>query len=424
MKTLIISSDYSRGKAFNGAIEIIEWEDFSVNRVINFSDYDNLIIDLLSLSQLRRSDELEESLKWFTANYTAKQTYEILSGDNSSIVVLGDLSTKLLNKTILCQLGIRAEVEQKQGTSFAKRDYDSWRFHEYIDGIKKYKYIFKDIRAIGSDEYGIDGTQIEQKILARNKEDYIAASLSLGNWRNFDMVIPMVEGVIELIPPLRDSQDSIDAILGIVAGEVETEDEPEWATAIFVNGQGELENNIALNKEKIVNLEEKNNAIAREIKEKRSIVEILYKSDKPLEESVALTFEKLGCDIERPAEKNKEEFCVALGDIKFVVEVKSSIKSTVDLKGFRQLSDWQDEVFDRTGEFYKQLLIVNTEYNKPPDKRKPFILADNQTIYSEKKEICVLTTTRLFNFVNDSQSNGNAVKEFMDSLSRQNGLFC
>ena len=423
MKTLVISSGYFNGKRFNGTIDVVGWEKFSTEKEINFSDYDNLIIDLLSLSLLEKTSRLEESLEWFAEHYTTKQTYEILSGDNSSIVVLGDLNIKILGDTVLAYLGIEAETEQKKGTNFSERSYYQWRFCEYIDRIKRYSYTIRNIRAVGLEDYGIDGATVEQKLVARNKEDYIAASIKFGNWRSFDMALPMVEGNIELVPPIGDSQESIEAILEIIVGPVESNIIPLWANDICVKGQEELEKKIISNRKKISEIEGEISSISKNIDEVRSIVGVLYKANKPLELAVSSTFRSIGCIIEEPEEQNKEEFCIVFGDKKFVVEVKSSAKNTIDMKGFRQLADWQFEILDRKSELYKQLLIVNTEYDKPPNKRKPFVLADNQAICSEKKEICVITTKQLFDFVNDNRNNKTAVKKFISELSKTNGLF-
>lgn len=425
MKTAIVSSEYKIDKDFNGTVEVLPWDSFLEEKPVNFSDYDNLIIDLASLEKLDRTITLNTSLKQFELRFGYEQVYEILNGDKSSIIILGNPNTKILKSNIIEQVGLSVTVKSSSGDNFSDYyDNTGWRLKDYVSKIKSYEYLYRNIEVGSLGHKGINYLQELHGLLARNKEDFIAVSLRLEISDNLSGVTSILSGNIDLLPVVQDSQKSIEFILDAIVGAKNScENEPEWAKDIVVSGQETCDRKIRAKQEKIKLLNEE---IEKEINNRiivRQIIELLHRSNKALEDAVADSLKGMGCTVEIPEERNKEEFSFSYGVNRFVVEVKSTKKTSIDFKGFRQLEDWQDDMYEQTGEFYKKLLITNIEFDKQPSKRQGLTLADNQMQYSEKKEICVLETTRLFEFIDNNRENKKEIENFFDRLSKTNGLF-
>ena len=155
--------------------------------------------------------------------------------------------------------------------------------------------------------------------------------------------------------------------------------EPEWVKNIKVPSQEDIDDRLEQIGSKIADLTNKKNVLIQELENERQPIEILWKSDKPLEKSIERVLKSMGASIENDDENNTEnaaDCSFSYGSAHFAVEIKSTSKQMVDKNGLRQVRDWVEDLSD-VGKEYKGLLIVSNEIGKKPDERSDNYLPEN-----------------------------------------------
>jgi hypothetical protein len=337
------------------------WSDLTEE--INFRDYDGLIIDV---------SELPNNVDWviFYRILNRKICIDMLKA-GGYIIVLGDASFDCIHGGIprhfMNWSPFNIEWVVGSGTSFKQTEQgNKSKFARYLDRVEGYASSFNSVdahRDLASPKSG-------HKVIARwqvfsiNRTGYaIGAMLTLKLQRGYDVSDWLDNNFFMLPSTNRGSQyDIVDLVSIFENNERASKSEPDWAKIITVAGQEGIDTEIAnkqeltrLIKEDLVNLENNKSEL-------RKPLEILYKSDKPLEEAVKNVFRSLGGNVIEPKETNKIEFHLSYNDLYFAPEVKSTAKSHIEQKGLRQAIDWSNDAYDETQRQHKALLIVSAQY--------------------------------------------------------------
>lgn len=239
-----------------------------------------------------------------------------------------------------------------------------------------------------------------------------------------DNTIPYF-GDIYLLPPISgmNQNNMISEILELYLGNEKPE--PEWAKDIKVPSQEDIDDRLKQIDSKIADLTDEKNSLIQELKNERQPIEILWKSDKPLEKSVEKVLKSMGAIIntdENAEFENAADCSFTYKTMNFAVEIKSTAKQMVDKKGLRQVRDWVEDLSDAKKE-YKGLFIVSNEVNKEPSKRSSSFLPDNLIEYAKKQEIAVIPVKTLFNIYNTTKDDVSLIDKFFKELYSQNGIF-
>ena len=241
--------------------------------------------------------------------------------------------------------------------------------------------------------------------------------------RTLDSSLPF-RGELTLLPMLDVIEEQFEIILSILDSEGDETAIPDWAEEISVIGQGEIDRAIAASETKLAEATAELETLAENRASLRQSVELLYKSDKPLEKSLKTYMSKLGFTVSEPKkETNKVEFYLEQGALKFVVEVKSTTKQMFDQKGLRQANDWRDDVLLETGETYKPLFIGSNQYSLKPSERSDDYLAQNLIDYAVSRDIACITVTQLFDELQKIEAKKMTADELAQKLHDTKGLY-
>lgn len=419
-------------------IDVFSWKTPSVSAV-NLRDYDGIIFDVDCLAKSKEDIDLS-TFEYETLN--PEIIFDVLSTSNSFIAVIGNPYHELYNNPIIRRFGFELQSINGSGSSLyvsKKSNNPKWpELVKYAEKINTYEYAFKaDGVSITSELADISGANIRGKSstvlfngLLKTRADHIVGGTLIlltydeDRYGKTSNVQRFREGSLLLLPPLHSGgRESIEAILDLYCGSKgdETDMEPDWTEEFSVFGQEEIDNALSKNKESINQLSiEADNLYASRSELRRSL-EILYKADKPLEKSIKWYLSKVGITVTEPEVDNEAEFYFEANGKKFVAEVKSTAKDSIDKKGLRQVTEWQDEKFIETGEEYKPILIVSVEYDKSPQERTSNFLPDNLQAFAKKKGIAVISVQYLFDELQKVEARAITLNQFIDKLFKLSG---
>lgn len=415
MKVLILSSEKLQLAKYDAEIKVVPWTDVKLPE-LNVIDYDGLIIDTSGIGEALESDDERgfPLANFWERVLTTGTASDILGGAGSFITVVGDPSISCHSEQLTDRLGVDVEVVQDGGESI-KRSYAGEEFEPYYDKIQHYDYYFKRPKiAVRGKWYTAVIEDIFDTITMRS-----GYSLALKFCR-----ADQTSGELRFVPVLPDGvETSINEILKIYLGsEEKPAAEPEWATSMKVEGQEALDAEINKVRGGIKALRQTEQQLLEERRELRKSLEVLYKSGKPLEESVKYCLRQMGMEVEEPNVSNKVEFFFSSKGHKFVAEVKSKKKSGLEKYGLLQVLQWQNERLEDTGENYKPVVIVSCEYDKPPDKRQTDFLPGTQKEVAESRGIAILTVQTLYDALQKIQAKQLSLSNFVKQLNGTSGI--
>lgn len=406
------------------------WGEFG-KKDLNLRDYDGVIIDLSGI------DQKASGVNWgaFKKTLDVDVTRDVLLENSSFIILVGDPSTTGGDKPIAELFGIKLRYFEGKGDSINKTEHlEESKYKDYLQGIKTYDYSFDNpevgprIEAL-ADRINFKHAVDEVPFIVTRAGKIVAAQLvpviydtNYSGYR--DRVHVMYHGELILLPCSKlDPSESIRLLLEANKGHEGDNSKPEWLDLIKVAGEEEVRAKISDNQTAINELTGQKDVLLLELADLRKPLDVLYKSDKSLEESIKDILRTAGATIIEPETSDKVEFYITHGSLKFVVEVKSTIGQVIDQKGLRQVLDWQNDAFDLTGENYKALVIASVQYNEPLDVRNTDILPPNLIEYSTKKEIAVLTVIDLYNTCQDIARGDIKIEFFLSQLNELSGLY-
>lgn len=419
MKVLIFTSGKNDLSKFAAEFRVIDWENANFALNINFADYDGLIVDADSLTKLRESQDEPVYIFNLEAQLSPAIITDIASRRGSFVTIIGNPLTKINNRSVAFLLGFDIEVKALVGTSILENA-GSQKFSNYWKKVTSYDYY---IESIASRDYApnpFKNYRLCTSDSIKNRSNYIlGCRLEMINTRTG---LPALEGDVSFVPSLKDKkQETFDSILELYVP-YSQQTEPEWLQSVKVAGQEDMEGKIAAIKSKIEKLSTKKNSLEDDIRGLRRPLEVLYKSDKPLEESIKNLMTKIGFTVEEPGSKNKVEFIVKCAKRNIVVEVKSTKKETIDMKGLRQVINWQMDELAKSGRVCKPLLIVSNQYDKPLEERSEDFLPPNLVDFAKQYKICAISVKTLFEIARQINAKQYSYEEFAKRIEETDGI--
>ncbi len=430
MKVAVISTEKLNLKVKGFNIRTYQWAEIG-KKEINLRDFDGVIIVLSELPD--KPDDVD----WFEFQTMLDHEImvDILYREGSFIFIVGDPSTNLRDNSVADMLGLSLKDIPGGGDSISKtRHFDGSPYKSYLDKVKKYEYSFQLLEPIAAiknnaESYSrIADLDVTPYLITRSGYTLAAeVQISTSKYSSYDSrrydTRNITSGKIVLLPPTSDDLTETLKMLLEINADSSKQDEPEWGEAIKVVGQENLDEKLKDNQKKTEQLIKQRDELAGGVAKLRKPLEVLYKSDKPLEASVKSLLKDMGVKIVEPKSSEKVEFYLEHNDKKFVVEVKSTTGKTLDQKGLRQVIDWQNDAFDETGEEYQPLVIASVMFNKPPEARNLEILPDNLKLYTDKRSITVITVQTLFDMSELIKQGKAELDALISELAAHKGLY-
>lgn len=429
MKIAVISTKKLTLKIKGQKIQSFVWSDIG-GKEINLRDFDGVILDLSELN------EKADGVDWvqFEDVLNHEVAMDVLYRKGSFIYVIGNPFTNGHLYSIATLLGMNLKYIRGKGDSIVKaKDFGSSPHKGYLETIKKYDYSFS---AIGA------STIVREKAEAYSRKAGLRTTPYLGNRSGYtiaadvEIVTYKVDyknyasdhkslhtGRITLLPPADMELAELVKLLLATNVDADSNVAPDWIDGITVNGQAEIDELLSENQKATSALVKEKTALVEKKAKLREPLEILYRSGKPLEGSVKAVLKKMGLQVIEPESSEKVEFYIEHGEHKFVVEVKSTTGEVIDQKGLRQAIDWQNDAFDETGEDYKALVVVSTQFDKPLNERTSSVLPDNLTKYAVKRAIAVVTVKDLFNVSQAIEQGAITLSNFTKALANCSGQY-
>lgn len=435
MKILVISTKCDKINISNLKVDIVSWHDNELG-LINLRDYDGIVFDM---SDYYLSPYNDNSMRGVFEHHSISPDiiYDVLKKPNTFIIVVGDPNTTVNQESILDLIGFSVSSEIRNGDTVIREKTGDRTFLKYLKKVKNYTYFLNENVTTssrvqlkwrsGAAGYKMAGTLVPllknraDKILAAKLEPFTKMPSPYLNHK--DNTVPSF-GDIYLLPPINEmnQNDMISEILELYLGNEKPE--PEWAKDIKVPSQEGIDDRLEQIDSKIADLTNEKNSLIQELRDKRQPIEILWKSDKPLEKSVEKVLESMGATIENDEENNTEnaaDCSFSYGSKHFAVEIKSTSKQRVDKKGLRQVRDWVEDLSD-AGKEYKGLFIVSNEIDKKPNERSNDYLPENLIKYAISQGIVVISTKALFEAYLRSRNDSKYTGNFFGKLYKNSGV--
>lgn len=429
-KIAIIGTDLTEIEPRASKVELFEWDDISSD-TINLRDYDGVIVDV---SRLPNVVPLHSELV-----FSASVLRDVLKGKNSFFVIIGSPATTLSSKSLAEKIGIKVGIVRGSGDSIRiPKESKGSKYEPYTAKVQRFTYSYS-LQLEPTDELkrlmtsrSMPEMTIRSMPLLETRADYSIASINDAfvfkvnqyDARRLDEKDEPFKGDLVLLPPLDAANEQFELILSILDSEGNETVTPDWVEEISVVGQAKIDKAIASSETKLVEFTTQLEGLAESRAELREALEMLYKADKPLEKSLKTYLSKLGFTISEPQkETNKVEFYLEQGDLKFVVEVKSTTKQMFDQKGLRQANDWRDDVLLDTGETYKPLFIGSNQYKLKPSERSSDYLAQNLIDYAKSRDIACITVLQLFDELQKVEAKDMDPSELTQKLYDTKGLY-
>jgi hypothetical protein len=412
-KAVLIGAEGYRSTNPDVPLDCFPWK--SLGRVQNLSDYDTVILNVLSTPQ---GDQVD----WhaFAAALNLETMTEIL-GHEGTIIVLGDPRFDIQSKRpggqqfsngsapFLSWSGLTFEWDARPGTSvhFQWGDVPSYddrrRFRDYLLNLNKWDYSLRSfelnqshlskivehylpvpIDQIGREnirprvEPGIFCTTRFHGILSGSFRIAIDVRRDPHGWTSASEFTPFHEfGPLVLLPSTSLDEDESLRVILRDACEIETvSPEPSWAIDMIAPGQDAIDVELhRLHAE----IEEQVERYHRKETERAAIrrpLRLLFAQHEDLEDAVREAFAALGAVVDLPDERNREDglltVCFNGREAKAVLEVKGREKDQFDERGLRQLQQWILPRIEQ-GETYKGIFVGNAAIKQPLQKRpNPF----------------------------------------------------
>lgn len=435
MKVLVISTKCNKVNISNLKVDIVSWCDNELG-LINLRDYDGIVFDM---SDYYLNSYNVSSMRGVFEHHSISPDiiYDVLKKPETFIIVVGNPNTTVKQESILNLIGFSVSSEIRNGNTVTREKTGDRTFLKYLEKVKSYSYFLGENITISShvrlkwrsgvDSYEMAGTLIP---LLKNRADKILAAklepftkIPSPYLYHKDNTVPSF-GDIYLLPPIygMDQNDMVSEILELYLGNEKPE--PEWVKNIKVPSQEDIDDRLEQIGSKIADLTNKKNVLIQELENERQPIEILWKSDKPLEKSIERVLKSMGASIENDDENNTEnaaDCSFSYDSAHFAVEIKSTSKQMVDKNGLRQVRDWVEDLSD-VGKEYKGLLIVSNEIGKKPDERSDNYLPENLIKYAISQEIAVISVKTLFEAYLKSKNDNKYAGIFFGKLHEKSGI--
>ena len=199
------------------------------------------------------------------------------------------------------------------------------------------------------------------------------------------------------LPKLNSNTEAIDVILSDFI--LEEDLAPEWISSVNIFGQKNTNKKISKIRKEIEKLRKEKNTLTQENNERLEFKKLLYLQGKPLEGIVTKSLNFLGINLKSLDVENLEDRIFKYENFSIPFEIRGK-----DSKGLNEedLSQLIKRIADRPkGEKYKTKgVFVLNHYRKKPPKDRPEVCHFNIIEKAKAFDICILTTTEIFELVN------------------------
>jgi hypothetical protein len=408
MKVAVITTEKITKKFAGIKLSVFDWKNSNPDD-INLRDFDGVIIDIDSYAKLEDKSSVDRQ-GFETKVFSPKVVSDVLTEGDSFFVVLGRPTEQLKQNTLSTSLGFTLREIRGNGDSISPSKWaKSTVYASYLSKIKNYTYSFEGLPQL--DDY-------YSRTFKLNHQNYhiISAVTSLlitrAKYQVAFTVTPMTyredgyghvsdktdvfKGPLAFLPVLPSgSKQSIEAILEKYSADMPAE-APEWAEKIKAVGQTEIDEDIQTIKETIASEQTKLDDALTKRANARKPIEVLYLSDKPLENALKTSFDLAGFKVGEPKNTNNVEFYLQCGTHEFVTEVKSTEKATFNKDGIRQVNEWRENELLDTGKEYKPLLILSNQYLTEPSERNVDFIDENLIAFAESRKIAIVSAVVLY----------------------------
>lgn len=375
-------------------IDCYPWD--RLDRIKNLSDYDFVLINLLTLKNYKY-------VNWsdFHGAMSSQVMAEIL-GPHGQIIVLGNPDFPIFEgepqeQPFLRWTGIDFEWDRRPGrtTEEVFEDYpDRNAFGAYLSHLTSWTYTLKQIssrkedliEAFGLEQYLNDrrdwtiGAEVSPFFASRSR-GVLSAKISVVLDSGVGGRSPSREarfGPIVLLPPTNLSEaESVQLILCEAAGVQITTPEPEWVSGLTAPNQEPIERALKEIEDQVKSLVDLHSTKEKELEIARGPLKLLYSMHDDLEKAVAAALSGLGAEVISQDERKEEDAIISVmveGQVRHgVVEVKGTERPTLEEKGLRQLTDWVSRAISRNVDAPKGIFVANASAtNRPQDRSNPF----------------------------------------------------
>ncbi|MGM9475187.1 hypothetical protein ACS5PU_02110 [Pedobacter sp. GSP4] len=170
-------------------------------------------------------------------------------------------------------------------------------------------------------------------------------------------------------------------------------DLPEWCDSLIIGNEGDDLNQLDKFLDEKSKIEESISQQQEKLKQYKQLKQLLTESGKSLEAMVEFVFSELGFTI-LPAGHNRDDLIIKADEQIAVIEVKG-VKGSAGENHAAQLMKWVTTYHSDHGMEPKGILIINGFREKPLQERTEKIFPTQMLGYSERMQLCLLTTAQL-----------------------------
>lgn len=378
-------------------VDCFTWD--RISKVKNLADYDEVVIDLLSVenSEALDGDSIEGVLN-------VRSAYEVLSRPEGSIYVLGDprytVSVEAFmhrpvraGQPFLSWTGMNFVWDDRPGDTVEREpEAEKEPIKTFVDSLTGWDYSL-DRCEVAAGQF--DG-MFDLDVLAKQGLKLAAASrifcttrygnplifsvrLSATDVKPPALGVPEIHretlsGPIAFLPKLdTPEQEMVELVLRELCDVDVSAPEPAWVSGFVAPGQEEMERGIYELESRIDDLVDQRDRKIDELSELREPLKLLYESGIALEEAVWAVMEALGAEVERPEDRTKEDGWITVRTqeetLEGVLEIKGVGGKHFNLGGLRQLTDWIERGMTHHSRRYFGIFVGNSSIKDPPRSR-------------------------------------------------------
>ncbi len=377
-------------------MDCFSWD--RLRKVTNLSDYDIVILNLLSLDDAGRSDSAS-----FRKMLDVQTAQEVLRKKDGAIFVLGDPRFNLEwqgpdavhSEPFLAWTGIEFSWDDRHGDT-VERSYVASRgvFKPFADKLARWSYSLAGCRA-QEEEYekvwnvtvmrdkGAQPTVMVDRICENSYGNALVFSVVHAVDRYSDMTnakllnsrqTDPLSGPVFFLPQSELSEEAtLEFVLRDLCDVDVSAPEPEWVSEFVAPGQEQVDSELVDLEDRIREMSEERDRKVVERMEVRKPLKLLYETGSALEEAVCSVLEALGAEVERPEDRTKEDgwITVQVSDETFdgVLEVKGVKSKHFNLEGLRQITDWRERGMMLREKTYHGVFVGNSSIEDPPRRR-------------------------------------------------------
>jgi hypothetical protein len=418
-------------------VKAYAWDRVPEN--LNVADFDVVVLDLTPFED---NEQLRAGVQLGRLPTTDRFARLIFSG--AEIVCIGSLTTTLARTRAWADGSVHRVGETRVDwwlpvvldvveESAEIRDVDPL-WSEYFELVKRSSWYFDhlDDGIIRNARYSLSGISVEadsvrvqSNVLASTRfGKAVGAELKVtGMWTGEDYPVEVTaEGCVVLLP--RPTEVAVEEAIAFVLRErylvAAERRKPEWIGDFALPAETGPRELVRLQRAAIDEATRSLKVAEERVRDEARFRKLLYETGEDvLEPIVRDALRALGAEVADPEDKGHEDGRMTWPpDHRGMLEIKGR-RTGLKLRDVRELDQWvRDALVDWTS---KGVLIACLENEKRPGDRSRLFPA-NCVAFAERAEICLLTTTQLFEALRRHQLRELDVGVFFETLFRTSGV--